>query len=647
MTKILTIFELSLVVEELKELIGARLQKIYLLSPKEMLLGLHLSGVGNLSVKVDSGVGCYLTEYKLATPLEPSGFCLQLRKYINGTKLKDIEKRPGERIVEFIFEKDKTLYRLICELFSKGNFVLTDKDYKILTCASIQKWKDRTVRPGEIYLYPPSQGIDYEKFSSKDLIYLLKNTSRENIGSVFAADLGIGSLYALEICSAVGVEQSKKVSLISKEESDALFKSFKQILIRKISPSVIIKDGKPIDATPFKLFHYKGMEYKSFPTFNSALDYFYTENISAEITKENSAKYDSKKEKLMKILDAQKESLEKYKTESEKARKLADLIYRNYSVISDIIIKINGALKQGYKFDELKRVLEKEKAQGIYEANIIKDIKPETREVVLDLGEDIVINIRKSIEENAGVYYDEAKRFKSKISGALETITKYEKQLAELSIAPEIKKGLPVKKEEIKKAWYEKFHWFYTGSRLLALGGRDATTNEILIKKYLEVYDIVFHTDLVGSPFFVIKNPDNKTISDKDKEEVAIATVSFSRAWREGLGTAEVYWVRPEQISKSAESGEFISKGAFMIRGKRNYVPAVTQLAIGLLKDKIMIGAESAVAKYCKKIVEISPGDVKTSDVAKEIAHSLGLGKEYIDEIVRVLPAGGCRITTS
>ena len=45
--------------------------------------------------------------------------------------------------------------------------------------------------------------------------------------------------------------------------------------------------------------------------------------------------------------------------------------------------------------------------------------------------------------------------------------------------------------------------------------------------------------------------------------EVAHATVCFSRAWREGMYGVSAYWVNPEQVKKSAPSGEFLPKGSF------------------------------------------------------------------------------------
>ena len=51
-----------------------------------------------------------------------------------------------------------------------------------------------------------------------------------------------------------------------------------------------------------------------------------------------------------------------------------------------------------------------------------------------------------------------------------------------------------------KREWYEKFHWFFSSEGFLCVGGKDATSNEVIIKKHLEKNDLVLHTDMAGSP---------------------------------------------------------------------------------------------------------------------------------------------------
>lgn len=251
----------------------------------------------------------------------------------------------------------------------------------------------------------------------------------------------------------------------------------------------------------------------------------------------------------------------------------------------------------------------------------------------------IVLNLRKKLEESAAEHFERAKKARKKIQGAKKAIERFKQELAELEKkrAVEGQKEKPAARPARAKEWYEKFHWFISSEGFLCIGGRDATTNEIIIKKHTEKNDLVFHTEIPGSPFFVVKT-ENKTPGRQTLEETAIATASFSRAWKLGLAGAEVYMVLPEQVSKRAPTGEYMPKGAFMIKGRRTYFHAELKLAVGITEDgKVMTGPIPAVKAHCKKYVLLEQGKEKPSDCAKAIAKHLGAN---VDEVLRTLPAG-------
>jgi hypothetical protein len=109
-----------------------------------------------------------------------------------------------------------------------------------------------------------------------------------------------------------------------------------------------------------------------------------------------------------------------------------------------------------------------------------------------------------------------------------------------------------------------------------------------------------------------------------------------------GVSAAETFAVKPEQVSKQAESGEYMPKGAFMIRGKREFYQGKMLVAVGKLEDgRVMSGAESAVKTHCKEYALVIQGRDKPSDCAKKIARKI---KADIDEVLRVLPAGTCQV---
>ena len=224
-----------------------------------------------------------------------------------------------------------------------------------------------------------------------------------------------------------------------------------------------------------------------------------------------------------------------------------------------------------------------------------------------------------------------------KIEGAKTALAQSRLKLAELE-KKEIKE---IKKKEAPRAkeWYEKFRWFYTSEGLLVIGGRDATTNEIVVKKHTDKDDLVFHTDMIGSPFFVIKN--TGSIGEASIKEAADATVTFSRAWKLEMQSSSVFYCRPDQLTKEAPSGEFVPKGGFITKGKLTYAENKVNLAICLFEGKVMAGPLSSVKSHCKTFVEIEQGRDKASSVAKYIEKKIGGSP---DEIIRVLPSGGFKV---
>jgi len=249
------------------------------------------------------------------------------------------------------------------------------------------------------------------------------------------------------------------------------------------------------------------------------------------------------------------------------------------------------------------------------------------------------LNINKTIEQNAEVYFEKAKKYKKKIPGILKTIELYKDKLSKAQSAYDTEQSKP-KIEKIKKEWFEKFRWFISSDGFLIIGGRDATTNEIIVKKYMNKNEIVFHTELPGSPFVVIKNPDNQKIPERTVKESAEFCASFSKSWKSGRTTAEVYNITPEQVSKEAPAGmAALAKGSFMINGKRNYMSPTLNLAICNI-GRIMAGPISAVKAQCEdkdlKYVEIIQGEDKLSDVGKKVQRIIG---GELDDIIRNLPS--------
>jgi len=262
---------------------------------------------------------------------------------------------------------------------------------------------------------------------------------------------------------------------------------------------------------------------------------------------------------------------------------------------------------------------------------------------------DIEIELEKSLEQNASAYFEKNKQAKRKLQGLRKALPKMEKKISGMKKKPTAKK-LAKKK---KRQWFQEFHWFKTSQGLLVIGGKDARSNESVVKKHLDKDDLFLHADIQGGAACIIK-AENQNISKQSLQEAAQFAAARSKAWQQQLSGVDVYAVSKEQVSKSTPSGEALATGGFMIYGKRQWFrKTALRFAVGLIKIgdsfTVMGGPPSAVKKHCTPAFEISQGKQKKSDAAKEILKKVeqktGEQKPVsLDEIMAVLPGEALEI---
>ncbi|MCJ7794940.1 MAG: fibronectin-binding domain-containing protein, partial [Methanoregulaceae archaeon] len=123
--------------------------------------------------------------------------------------------------------------------------------------------------------------------------------------------------------------------------------------------------------------------------------------------------------------------------------------------------------------------------------------------------------------------------------------------------------------------------------------------------------------------------------------------------------SADVYSALPPQVSKTPETGEFISRGSFIVRGERTwYRDTPLGIAIGLRLEPqaaVIGGPISAIKEHAKACVELRPGPYEPNDVAKKVLRILkgkfpeeefkGLKNILNTETVAAfVPPGGCDV---
>ncbi|NPA76138.1 MAG: DUF814 domain-containing protein [Candidatus Diapherotrites archaeon] len=245
------------------------------------------------------------------------------------------------------------------------------------------------------------------------------------------------------------------------------------------------------------------------------------------------------------------------------------------------------------------------------------------------------LDVRKSFWENIAIYHERAKKLKRKIRKLEELIAnppKEEEKKEEKSV--EI-----VKKR--KRDWYEHFRWSFTSNGRLVIAGRDARTNETIVRKYLEQNDLFFHADVVGAPSTVLK--DGQNASEEEIREAAILAASFSRAWKAGWPSVDVFYVTPDQVSLTPPSGEYRPKGGVMIYGKKNWVrdaPLQLYVSFDEEKNRFFVSPFQPEGPY----VLIAPGRTDKTEIAKKILSLFEKDKIHLNDLNALLPPGGSEI---
>ena len=655
--------DVNALIPQLKmKLVGAWLNNIYQLNSVFLFKFRSVNGE-NLTLLVECGKRIHLTVFKRPTPKTPSPFTMMMRTKIKNAKVTEINQYDLDRLVYFTLYKGGEKYTLIFELFGDGNILLLNSFNQILYALKYVKMRDRTILPKKTYDYPPLRGKNPFEIRVDELKEILKSSSKDIIHTLIA-NLNLATDYVEEILINSNIDFKTLAKEMDSERVNTLMSNLNNLLNKvksgNLTPCIFSDNtGKMVNVTPFNLVKYSTLNRKEFSDFNEALDVFFTEYEAKAITTTSEAKFKSKTASLQRIKEEQEEAASLLQSKVELHKTIGDLIYSNYMVIDELLRTIQEARKRKIEWPVIIDKLNKAKEMNIPSALIFKALKPDQAILVVEVnGVEFNLDFRKSLTQNADQYYQLSKREENKLKGALSALEKTISKLKQLEgESKEYSKPEHIKKTR-KKEWYEKFRWFITSDNFLVVGGKDAKSNETLIKKFTEKNDIVFHADIHGAPIVVLKSG-GKTPSETALKEAAQFAASYSSAWSKGAGGVDVYYIEPEQISFSPPSGQYLPKGSFIINGPRNYVrnqPLNLMFGI-ILKDGHPIpvcGPPTAIMKLTKINVPLRIGDLSSGKIAKKI-------KEYItrianeeeqviieelslEEIQNILPPGGSDI---
>ncbi|WP_297435746.1 ribosome rescue protein RqcH [Thermococcus sp.] len=632
--------DIRYVVRELQDLVGSRVDKVYH-DGEEIRIKLR-SKEGRADLILEAGRRFHLTTYIKEAPKRPSSFTMLLRKHLSGGFIDAIEQHDFDRIVKIRVGE----YTLIGELFRRGNVILLGPGNRIVAALRYEEYKDRRIMPKAEYHFPPARenplDVSWERF-----LELMRGEDVELVRAL-ARKLNMGGAYAEEITLRANIDKTKRVGELSDEELRVVFNAMRATFNGEPKPNIVYKGGRMHDVVPVDLKRYGPLEKRYFPSFSKALDEYFGKILLEKARAEQTKKLEDKKRSLLMTLKKQEELLRGFEKGMKENQEIGDLIYANFALVERLLEGFRKATET-LGWEEFKNRIEEGKKEGNRVAVMVQDMDPQEKSVTLEIeGKRVKLYLNRSIGENAELYYEKSKKLRHKREGALKAYEDTKKKLDEIEklIDEESKKAPSVKKiERRKKKWFEKFRWFISSEGFLVLAGKDAGTNEILVKRYMEDNDLYCHADVYGAPHVIIK--EGKKAGERTLLEACQFAVSMSKAWKQGLYSADAYWANPDQVTKGAPSGEYMGKGAFMVYGKRNWMRGLPlKLAVGVIKyegeDHVVCAPLEAMRSHADRYVIVRPGSLKKSELVKRIKGILGKWGYSVreEDIMSVLPPG-------
>lgn len=363
-----------------------------------------------------------------------------------------------------------------------------------------------------------------------------------------------------------------------------------------------------------------------YDSFSQAVDEFYSllegqkRAMRAEAAEQNALL------KLEKIRRDQEKRMEGLEIEMNKVKEHARLVEIHADDVDKAIGVINSALDSGMDWNSLEELVEVEKGNMNPIALLIKKLNLDKDEVVLSLpdtmnwdhnsGEvplivDVSVSLKESAFGNARKMFDQYRNSKDKAEKTAEASEKALKA-AEANAQRQIEQAQKKKnltyslltQPQRKPHWFEKFLWFITSDNYLCIGGRDAQQNEQLVKRYLRPGDAYLHADIHGAPTCILRAKRRRTasgatevlpLSEQALREAGTFAICRSSAWSSRIVTS-AWWVESHQVSKTAPTGEYLTVGSFMIRGKKNFLPP-SQLEMGIA-ILFRLGDDASIARH-------------------------------------------------
>ena len=631
MKKEMSSFDVRSIVTELAPLEGAHMDKIHHWGGS-VLFRLNVPGQGKRELLFQDRRWLYCPSSKPETPATPSAFASYLRKYVDNARVGRARQIGFDRIVEVPLTKSDGDYSLMIELFGGGNVLLV-KDGVIQNCLVHKTLRDRKTRPGEPYVMPKSR-FDPTVSTEADFLASFRTSEADTVRTLATA-VNLGGQYAEEVCARAGVDKSapaKDVDDATVARMHAAMVGIVQRVLEDPQPTAYLKDGRIEDFAPVLLESRSGLEAKGFGTLSEVVEEYLRETGEAV----EDAYVDPAVEKLNKRIAKQEETCVDYREQEAGYRRRAEALYTDYQKASELLSVLD---------EQSRRITWEKLRAGAAKIPYVESIDPSKHEVRAVLGgEAMTLDWTRGVDANASDLYQKGKAIGEKAKRAEEALAQSREELAKLQKGLERERALAAERAQpTKQFWFERYKWFVTTGGRLVLAGRDTHSNDNVVKKHLKDGDLYAHADVHGAPSVVVKG--GAEASPEELRQACQFALAQSKAWIAALSEGGAFWVYPDQVSKTPNPGEFVPRGAFVIRGKRNYEYHLPmELAIGEVDHegsrKVMCGPVECFAD-CHKYIVVRPGKPKSGRRTSEIAKRFDVPEE---EVSRIVPPGDLEV---
>ncbi|XP_073950887.1 nuclear export mediator factor NEMF homolog Clbn [Choristoneura fumiferana] len=604
-------YDIICMVTELQKLIGMRVNQVYDIDNKSYLIRLQRSEEKAVLL-LESASRLHTTHFEWPKNVAPSGFTMKLRKHLKNKRLEKLSQLGIDRIVDLQFGSGEAAYHVILELYDRGNIVLTDYEWTILNVLRPHVEGDK-VRFAVKEKYPLDRAkSNFEPPDEEGLKKILANSKPgDNLKKILNPNLEYGPAIIDHVLLEQGLTGNMKVSSDPNKgffaERDlpklaAAVKRAEELLAsaqKEVAKGFITQkkeerpnptgDGKDFFITnvefhPMLYNQHQKQPYAEYDSFDRAVDEFFS---ALEGQKIDLKTIQVEREAMKKLQNVRKDH-EKRVTELEQVqvtdRQAAELISRNEPLVEQARLAVQAAIANQMSWDDIKELVKTAQENADPVASCIKQLKLQTNHITLQLtdpydDEDVQpmcvdIDLSLTAFANARKYYDLKRNAAKKQQKTLESADKALKS-AERRTKQTLKEAQTI--SSISKArrtyWFEKFFWFISSDNYLVIGGRDQQQNELLVKRYMRATDIYVHAEVSGAASVIIKNPAAAPapVPPRTLAEAGQAAVAYSVAWEAKVLTS-AWWVHAHQVSKSAPTGEYLTTGSFMIRGRKNYL---------------------------------------------------------------------------